>query len=84
LWLWSDALPVEGVVKVLSSIVEYCNLLCVESGLDNDLVKWQCFEWGARDQAVQLVDVGLVVLVVVKVKLLRGNAWLYTAFYRVV
>lgn len=61
--LGSQAVPVEGVVPDLRGVVEDAT-----RGLLDDVFQRQVLELGARDQVVQVRDVGLVVLAVVELQ----------------
>lgn len=67
------ASPEEGVVEVLGGVVEDGDLGSIERGGTDDLVQGLAFVFSALNQSVELLDVGLVVLVVVEVQLLAGD-----------
>src|SRR5205085_10087128 len=62
-----------GVVPVLPRVIEELPVLLVARALANHLLQRHVREPGARDQLVQLVDVGLVVLAVVQADRARGD-----------
>jgi hypothetical protein len=68
----SEAVPVEAVVEVLGSLVEQDGLLGLACGLLDDLLDGEAVVL-VLGEVVKLVDVGPVVLVVVKVELLAGD-----------
>jgi hypothetical protein len=63
-----EAIPIEGVVPDLRRVVEDA-----AARLAHDVLERQVLEFGARDELVQVVDVGLVMLAVVELQGFLGD-----------
>src|SRR5665213_4316748 len=66
-----QAIPVERVVPHLRGVVEDAGLVGLAGGVLDDLLERGALEFGARDQFVEVVDVGLVMLAVVEAQRVR-------------
>ena len=71
--LGSQAAPVERVVPSLRRIVENARVLGLARRRGHDLLERQVCKLGARDELVRGLDVGLVMLAVMKAQRLGGN-----------